>query len=114
MSFETNKAIFSIIKCRKTLCHLAAEREKLEPKKGISKKLIKSGAPVALWDDCLDLSPASCPIPHMSITNWMGKSLKPLCLTECLTSASFVCLNSSYGQCFETKQQHNSKKLYSR
>ena len=53
-------------KIKKALCHLkqtkpftpwlnAAKREIKELKKGSGRKLIKSGAPKRLWDDCLEL-----------------------------------------------------------
>ena len=54
------------MKLKEALCHLkqtepftpwlnAAEREIKGLKKGSGRKLIKSGAPKRLWDDCLEL-----------------------------------------------------------
>ena len=79
-------------KLKEASCHLkkmvpfnpwlnAAKREKNETKKGSGKKII----PKRHWDDCLILSPIEGLILQTTTTNWMGESLKLLCLARCPT-----------------------------
>ena len=63
-------------KLNEASCQVKCSQKNKKLKKGFSRKLIKSGTPKRIWDDCLNLSPVLGPILQMASTNLMGKSLK--------------------------------------
>ena len=68
-----------------TPCLNAAKREIMELNKGSGRRLIKSGTPKRLWDDCLELESYIRSNTAHGIHKWMRNSLKLLCLERCPT-----------------------------
>ncbi len=63
----------------------AAEREIKKLKKGSGCKMLATGAPRQLWDDCLEFKLTYVPIVPTVYTALMARSLKPACLVRLLT-----------------------------
>ena len=84
----------------------AAEREINELKKGSGRKLIKSGGPKRLWDDCLELKSYVTSITAHSMYKLDGEAPETIMSIESFIIASFVNLSGLNGLCYKIRWHH--------